>query len=423
MLIIEQRPPDYSPAYNQQPWVVRETNVTDADLANWRMQINVWRDGSLSDPIAVVKYRFRAGTGGCVVFDPSRIVDVDLSYTHGPRDYTLSPWMLAENSITSYRLALISQYYNGTAWVSKEIILLTDPMNYVFNAVFDPVPFLSYDQADYLLNASGVGCLTTAANTQTIGSNDSLFLHCLTDTEDSPYDMRVRTYDYTGGLLNTYTYANPFTDWVGSVSIGSTIIPSVISKRRRTRVAVGTRDLAAMSSPVSFIGAGSYTVTFRNSGGFTVGQTYTFNISDCAKYERVRLHWLNPLGGFDAYTFTLKSVIEEDIERSTFGRQHNILASRPVSYGYTTQSRGTVEYASDVPMRLTVNSNHLTDADSVWMKTLHRSPEVYLEQSDGTFIAMNILNKKYRTMRGVQDGVIYAQFDLSYALNGRTHRG
>jgi hypothetical protein len=129
------------------------------------------------------------------------------------------------------------------------------------------------------------------------------------------------------------------------------------------------------------------------------------------------------LGGFDAYTFTLKSVIEEDIERSTFGRQHNILASRPVSYGYTTQSRGTVEYASDVPMRLTVNSNHLTDADSVWMKTLHRSPEVYLEQSDGTFIAMNILNKKYRTMRGVQDGVIYAQFDLSYALNGRTHRG
>jgi len=186
-------------------------------------------------------------------------------------------------------------------------------------------------------------------------------------------------------------------------------------------VAVGPRDLAALSSPVSFAGVGSYRITFRNSGGFTIGQAYTFTISDCAKYTPTRLHWLNRLGGFDAFTFKLKSKRKRTFDRATFDRQKNVLSAR--RYGYTTQSRGTVQYNTDIDWALHVVSDPLTDEQTTWLLELAASPVVFIENADGSYTSVVITNKDYMLQRSHQDGIHYAEIDLEYALKDRSQRG
>ncbi len=414
-LIIDQQPQEFSPAYNQQPWVLRETDYTDADFSNWRVTVNVYRSTLSGQLLASMQVRFRYGTGGRIVFDPMRIVESEFSFDHGVRPYTLTPWALAENSFAEYYIVFASQYFDGTKWLLKS---LQGGGRFSFNGVFSDIDYVNYTDDDYFINTQA---LTNAPTSQDIGSNDSLWLHTMTDVSTKPTDIRVRTYNYTGGLLNTYTYTNPFADWTGPIIIGSTIIPSDIAKRRRVRVAVGTRDLALMNSPVSFIGAGSYTVEFRDDAGNVLGSTYTLTINDCSKYTPTRLHWLNRLGGFDAFTFKLKSKRKRTINRSSFERQKNTLSAG--RYAYTSQSRGDVVYNTDIDWSLHVVSDPLTDAQTTWLKELAESPVVFMENTNGTYTAMTLRNKDYMIQRSQQDGIHYAEFDLDYALNDRVQRG
>lgn len=416
-LIIDQEPSEYSAGFNQQPYVIRDTNVNDSNITDWRLLCTVFRNGSLSDIMGAAKIRYRVGSSGRAVFDPQRIVESDLSHDHRQLDTTLTPWELCQNSITNYTIVFSSQYYDGSAWLTKDFILTR--MKYVFNGGVEVIEFPNYDQTDYLISSGDV--LTNAPRSQTIGSNDSLWLHIMTNEEEMPKQMCVRTFDSAGSVLSTTYYDNPFDSFSGAVIVGSTIFQAPFQKRRRLRVAVGTRDLQDLSTPVSFSGAASYTINFYNGTSQQVGSVFTFTIDDCSKYERYRLHFLNRSGGFDAFDFTLKSMVNRDIADKTFLRQRNVLSLG--SYGYTSASFGTVTYNTEVDKSLVLNSDIVTDAQAEWLEELATSPVIYMENTDGTFTAMSRTTKKYQIKRGQQDGVIYLQMELDYALNDIRQRG
>jgi len=416
-LIINQEPSEYSPAFNQQPFVVRETDVTDSNLSDWRMLCAVLRNGDLTQVVGVTKVRFRLGSGGRIVFDPQRLIESDLSHDHGQIDTTVTPWELCRNSMTNYTATFTSQYWDGTQWVGKGFTMTR--MKWVYNGGIEVIEFPTYNQNDYIMSSGDV--LTNAARSQTIGSNDSLWLHMIANQEETPKQMCVRTFDGAGSVLSTTYYDNPFDSFSGAVIVGSTIFQAPLEKRRRLRVAVGTRDLAALDTPVSFSGAASYTVNFYNGGGQQIGTVFTFTIDDCSKYQRYRLHFLNRLGGLDAFDFTLKSMVNREIKDKTFLRQYNTLSAG--SYGYTSESFGTVTYDTEVNKSLILNSDIVTDTQAEWLEELATSPVIYLENTDGTFTAMSRTTKQYQIKRGQQDGVIYLQLELDYALNDIRQRG
>jgi hypothetical protein len=126
------------------------------------------------------------------------------------------------------------------------------------------------------------------------------------------------------------------------------------------------------------------------------------------------LHWLNLYGGFDAYTFKLKSQQEQDIKRETFVQQHNKLNASG-NYGYTKDSRGLTEYYTRLNTSVTVNSDNLTDDEWLWLKALVSSPVVFLENGND-FVAVVIDAKKWQLKRGVQDGVFQLELDFKGSL-------
>jgi len=142
-------------------------------------------------------------------------------------------------------------------------------------------------------------------------------------------------------------------------------------------------------------------VYYRVNGQNTSGSgaiTYfsrTFVIDkSCQKYSPIRLHWLNNLGGFDAFTFTKVSRNFTDIERKMFKK------FQPLNYAKTF--RGKTNYYTKFTDTIQINSDGLTDAEWIGLKELVLSPVVMMEYG-ATYIPVNIKETNYEEKQYVND--------------------
>ena len=142
-------------------------------------------------------------------------------------------------------------------------------------------------------------------------------------------------------------------------------------------------------------------VYYRVNGQNTSGSgaiTYfskTFIIDKtCQKYSPIRLHWLNNLGGFDAFTFTKVSRNFTDIERKMFKK------FQPLNYPKTFRAK--TDYYTKFTDTIQINSDGLTDAEWIGLKELVLSPVVMMEYG-ATYIPVNIKETNYEEKQYVND--------------------
>jgi hypothetical protein len=142
-------------------------------------------------------------------------------------------------------------------------------------------------------------------------------------------------------------------------------------------------------------------VYYRVNGQNTSGSgaiTYfsrTFVIDkSCQKYSPIRLHWLNNLGGFDAFTFTKVSRNFTDIERKMFKK------FQPLNYPKTFRAK--TNYYTKSSDSIQINSDGLTDAEWIGLKELVLSPVVMMEYG-ATYIPVNIKETNYEEKQYVND--------------------
>ncbi len=107
---------------------------------------------------------------------------------------------------------------------------------------------------------------------------------------------------------------------------------------------------------------------------------YTFKIVDCCA-NKLRLHWLNRLGGADAYTFTNKKTVLEGSKSEQ--------AQKPQSFNYTstpptnTYDKGRFKIQQIVNKTYEVESTFYDPSWGAWIAELISSPEVYMETTSG----------------------------------------
>jgi hypothetical protein len=138
----------------------------------------------------------------------------------------------------------------------------------------------------------------------------------------------------------------------------------------------------------SYLSAASYyIVNIINSADDTVF-TKTIHIDNsCANYEVYRLHWLNSLGGFDAFNFTMVSTESVEIENKEYKKVQAL--------GYQKTDRLKTKYFTKLTERITLNSDLLTDAESAALEQLVVSPVVMLETSATSYVPVNIVANNY----------------------------
>lgn len=161
-------------------------------------------------------------------------------------------------------------------------------------------------------------------------------------------------------------------------------------KDTNTILACGPANFKLNGSYVEFLNLSCYKYFVRsvrnnlpgiltpwNGNRYPVSETWTFNIScDCVSKTKYKLMWLNPMGGWDFYTFDLASNKSLVIEKSNYQKKLKEVKSNNV-YRYNQGDRGTTAYDTKSRLNYIVRSNFLTQEKIEWLSWIYESPEVY----------------------------------------------
>jgi hypothetical protein len=235
------------------------------------------------------------------------------------------------------------------------------------NAIFD---FLDWTKTAFSsgkeLKASNKVSLNDNSYREKIKINQQRFLTFL-DLSNQINIVDVNVYNSAGSSI----YSNSYSSYTAASGI----------------VALNIGDAFLDFMGASLVGAAYYRVDIKNSSDELVF-TKTIDVdSSCANYEVYRLHWLNSLGGFDAFNFTMVSTESVEIENKEYKKVQAL--------GYQKTDRLKTKYFTKLTERITLNSDLLTDAESAALEQLVVSPVVMLETSATSYVPVNIVANNY----------------------------
>lgn len=418
-----QEPTEYSLAYNDNRYVISSTQWT----STLRFRVNIL---PLNYPVApaiasLVVYPSVGIYQGTPFqnhawFDVSRIMQSLLSHDVNIPAADHQAFAANGNSHAEYFLSIQEEDIDPTTDRYYQVGVTIFRPKSVWNGVQSLTDWLDFDYSNFTINTASTTkrFLTSAPSTRYVNTDQSAWLHYIvTDKYATMYEIKSYSEaDAGGSLLATGVVASPY-------STASTY------DSRFWRIPIGPYDitnidasLMSASTPTTVLnGAKSYVIRMLNTSLVQVSEAVTFNVDQqCSKYEPVRIHWLNKLGGIDSLNFNLKSIDKTDVKRESYQQQHHTFTG--FTYDYTKASRGQVDYDIKMSEKLKVNTDYLTEAESIWMQDLFTSPVLYRELNN-ELIAMNITGKSIQKKTSLNDKLMQYTFDLNYSLENRRQRG
>lgn len=288
----------------------------------------------------------------------------------------------------------------------------TGRVNYGWNASLRHPDFIDYDHLDYMVsrtnpNSGNIKFLTDFPRSKKyfVGLYESAFLTFLTRSNPG-ITFYLELYTIGGTLITSYTTTLTFNSVV------------VIDASPQNLIANTTVTL------LDFQACGYYKILVQGldpgtNSGFT--EAFTFWIdTECHRYESRRLHWLNKLGGWDSFSFTLVSMDSTNIMTSDYQRERGEWDGTTWEYNrYHGQQMAYNKMATDMTV---VNSDWISPEVQNWMvRDLYESPKVYLESSVGNFEPVKVTNNSSTQKQRRVDGLIRETVNIerTYTYNSQ----
>ena len=357
----------HQPAYNDNLWVVQETSTGITSNYNFKFICDV--KNTTDSLLTRLKVPLYYGSNNRGVFNISRVLE---SYVTHDWDYTDSAASGCTNSFFDYKLEFGYEYSTGTtSAIVQTLAETTVTGNTIWNAALAPYTFLNYDQANYLMaSGSTAGFLTNNASKR-IYRNQKDWLYALHDG----------TLDH---LLVTFSDSS-------TVNINAT-----------------SDDLVR------------FPIGSNISGGIPTGATsYTINIDErCSKYDAVDVFFLNRLGAVESFRFNKVRRDNFTIDRRNYRANPYTLDGQ--DYAYTNQSFNNSQYYTEAQQRITLNSDLITEAESVWLRELVMSPRVWLY--DDALYTVNIMDTQYEQRYHINDKAFNLTIEAELSFPDKVQR-
>lgn len=393
-ITVRQQPANLFPAYNDAVYIVTSTNVAQP---NFKFVADIYVNSVKVDRMLIPPHPTELS--GKVNVSPlleSR-VSVDISAD----DNRILP---NNNSNVLYQVKF------GEAYGSSGTVIYPNLTNisgkYLWNAVLDYPTFCNYTSGDYIGNfltehpyvKSGMDLMV----------DDNAWLYWNNYNLDTSY-VKVMTYNSVGALIGTFKIDNKY------------------STSRFLRIPTGCYNILNIPDaqftlglqPILTGAESYYTVQTFNSSNVLISNLARYNIVDnCSRYEKRRLQFLNELGGYDTFNFTLVSKETMDIERSVFKKD---LGSYGSSYSFVNSpnDRAYSQYHTKIKDKVSIQSDWVTENQLAWLEQLVTSPDVRLD--DGTYlIPINITNTSFEKKKVVNEKLFNLQ--LEYTLSYDRYR-
>ena len=387
----------YVPAYN--PIIVTASSTNTAQ-PNFRYIVQV----IFSYPSVVTKtLKMSARPDGFLLFDAHRIVENYLSYDFTISDATDS--ITCPNSYATFVIDIGEEYGSTPA----EYLSLADTGN--INAINAAVrhSVASFGGETDLINLNIqtqyqmlTGTLSTARKFLTTAPRDGIkicddsnfYLHITTGAATEPIKLMLKTYDSTDTLLGTE---------IKTLTATTALV---------LRYGVGTKNINEWNAAY-LVGASYYTITLCDNTPAALGETIRFNIDcGCSKFnETFRLHWLNPLGGFDAFTFNQKFDRNLNIKKANYTK---ILGTVNGSgaFSFATSQAGKVAFDARATEQIKINSDWVTEEENEWIWTLAKSTQVFWEIDADTYAPVTVTNASYKQQTYAGKKLFNAEFTI-----------
>ena len=198
-------------------------------------------------------------------------------------------------------------------------------------------------------------------------TDENYFKTFLPYTSDA---FQVRTFDSSGALIDS---------GVAAITAPVTSMPNTIG--------LGVPNLTAqtyISGAVNILNPNvvQYTVQVGTWTGVFAGRSSVllFTLVECCNDRAFRLHFMNRLGGAEAYTFNSR-IAKEEVNKSD-------AAQKPQSWGFavppnTTFDKGKFKIQNTVFNQYRVEGKFYDENEAEYIKDLLSSPEVYWETAEG----------------------------------------
>ena len=159
-------------------------------------------------------------------------------------------------------------------------------------------------------------------------------------------------------------------------------------------------------------------------GGVGRSQLYTFEIDNCnadtERFKQFRLGWLNSLGGFDYYNFTMKNEKSFNIERQTFMKTVGTWQS--ASYLYQQGERGIQDLNVDAFEVLKLQTDWISDNEVEMMRECFLSPMVWMFEGEDVF-PVNVESTNFIEYNQKNDKVFQYELDVKFSHKYRIQNG
>lgn len=135
------------------------------------------------------------------------------------------------------------------------------------------------------------------------------------------------------------------------------------------------------------------------------------------RFEAIPLHFLNALGGYDTFYFSLANREQRAIEKKTFdeiewaygNNSMNRANSNGVFYG------GSNQFYTSQTITYRLISDWVNYVDYNWLKELIASPEVYMEKTENQFIPVIINTNTWTEKKRFADKTYNLELDIQIA--------
>ena len=176
---------------------------------------------------------------------------------------------------------------------------------------------------------------------------------------------------------------------------------------RRLEIGVGPMNLPA----VNFTGADYYRVYVSNAS-YVVSEYRFYKIdTQCSNYDKQRIVFLNRMGGYDYFSFTLDSKRSINITRTEY--------EKILNWNYSIGDRGKTILAQKAEAKMTMNSNWITENDATWLEELLTSPDTYILTTNNTKLPIIITDNSYEVKTYLRNQVfnLVLNYKFAYDIN------
>jgi len=351
MITITQLPKTFAPVYNDMVVVASSTNIAQTNFSFIFEVYDAANTTLLSTQRIAPEYQYGYG-----VLNASRILE---SYVTTDFFANLTGDIKSNtNSFDGYTIR-IGEEYDVTGTLTQ-FLDLANTSDFYFNGSILQNDWINFTITDYELNGTTKKFLTDSPSNLKTSINDEGYtsMYNVTVTNKVVY----KTYDSAGVIIQTAEIdISAITDKI----IG---IPSA-------PVSINAVTLTSGSQPVITSSVATYTMQVQNSGGTQISEQKTYTVDSC---NRGRIHFLNDLGGFDAFNFTAAKTNKYQFKKEYYKQQPNRLSAAGL-YEYSSTDREWVQHYTNQKETVKLVSDWITDEESQWLRQLFSSPEMYLE--------------------------------------------